>query len=58
MITLAEWYMNVHRDTKAAREPFRLPRPWPAADAKPDVTAEELAALTEKLVARSALRDR
>lgn len=58
LITLAEWYTNVHRDRKEAREPFRFPRPWPAADAAPKVTAEEFEALTEKLLARSALRDR
>lgn len=58
VITLAEWYANVHRDTKEAREPFRFPRPWPAPDAAPKVTAEEFAELTEKLLARSALRDR
>lgn len=58
LITLAEWYTNVHRDTKTAREPFRFPRPW--ADQKPenDVTAAERAELERKLLERSALQDR
>lgn len=58
VITLAEWFANVHRDPQKSREPFRFPRPWPDADAKPNVTPDELAELTEKLLARSALRDR
>jgi len=58
LITLAEWYTNVHRDTKTAREPFRFPRPWPDADAAPKVTEQERQELTERLLARSALRDR
>lgn len=57
MLTLAEWYVNVHRDPKAAREPFKFPRPWPDSDAAPQVTADELAELTEQLLSRSALRD-
>lgn len=57
-ITLAEWFVNVHRDREKSREPIRFPRPWPDADAKPNVTPDELAELTEKLLARSALRDR
>jgi predicted nucleotidyltransferase len=58
VITLAEWFANVHRDREKVREPFKFPRPWPDADAAPQVTAEELTELTEKLLARSALRDR
>lgn len=57
-ITLAEWYVNVHRDTEKAREPFRFPRPWPDQDATPIVSAEERAELERKLLERSALRDR
>lgn len=58
MITLAEWFANVHRDTQKAREPFRFPRPWSEKDPNADVTAEERAELERKLLARSALRDR
>lgn len=58
LLTLSEWFVNVHRDREKAREPFRFPRPWPDADAAPTVTPDELAELTEKLLARSALRDR
>lgn len=58
MITLAEWYTNVHRDRKEAPKAFHFPRPWPADDAVPQVTDKERAALTESLLARSALRDR
>ncbi|MEU4016177.1 hypothetical protein AB0E56_13040 [Microbacterium sp. NPDC028030] len=58
LITLAEWFVNVHRNTDKAKEPIRFPRPWPDADAAPSVTPDELAELTEKLLARSALRDR
>lgn len=54
----AEWYMNVHRDTKASKEPIKLPRPWSDKDPNADVTAEERAELEQKLLARSALRDR
>lgn len=54
----AEWYMNVHRDTKASREPIRLPRPWSEKDPNADVTADQRAELEQKLLARSALRDR
>lgn len=57
MLTLAEWYVNVHRDEKKSREPFKFPRPWPDVDAAPQVTADELAELTEQLLSRSALRD-
>jgi hypothetical protein len=57
LITLAEWYTNAHRDTKAAPDPFRFPRPWPDVD-RVDVTAEERAVLERKLLERSALRDR
>ena len=58
VITLAEWFANVHRDTSKSREPFHFPRPWPDADARPQVTEQELQELTEQLLARSALRDR
>lgn len=54
----AEWYMNVHRDREASREPIRLPRPWPVKDPNADVTAEQRAELEQALLARSALRDR
>lgn len=54
----AEWYMNVHRDTKASKDPIKLPRPWSAKDPNADVTAEERAVLERKLLERSALRDR
>ena len=57
-ITHAEWYMNVHRDTKASKEPIKLPRPWSEKDPNADVTAEERAELEQQLLARSALRDR
>lgn len=58
LITHAEWYMNVHRDTKASKEPIKLPRPWSEKDPNADVTAQERAELEQKLLARSALRDR
>jgi len=58
VITLAEWYANVHRDTSKVREPFRFPRPWPERDPNADVTAEQRAELEQKLLERSALRDR
>ncbi|MGI0521782.1 hypothetical protein [Microbacterium maritypicum] len=58
VITLAEWFANVHRDTEKAREPFRFPRPWSERDPNADVTAQERAELEQKLLARSALRDR
>lgn len=54
----AEWYMNVHRDRDATKEPIKLPRPWSAKDPNADVTAEQRTALEQKLLARSALRDR
>jgi len=54
----AEWYMNVHRDTKTAKEPIKLPRPWSAKDPNADVTAAERAELERKLLERSALRNR
>ncbi|WP_404474847.1 hypothetical protein [Microbacterium aerolatum] len=54
----AEWYMNVHRDRDSSKEPIRLPRPWSTKGPNADVTTEELAELTEQLLARSALRDR
>lgn len=54
----AEWFMNVHRDTKASKEPFQLPRPWSTKDPNADVTAEQRAELEQKLLERSALRDR
>jgi len=57
-LTLSEWFVNVHRDRVRAPEPIRFPRPWPDVDAVPTVTPDELAELTEKLLARSALRDR
>ena len=57
-LTLAEWFVNVYRDREKSREPIRLPRPWPDAEAAPTVTPDELADLTENLLARSALRDR
>lgn len=55
---LAEWYMNVHRDRKQSPDPIHLPRPWPDQAPNADVTAEERAELEQKLLARSALRDR
>lgn len=58
MLTLAEWFANVHRDPEKAREPFRFPRPWSEVDPNADVTDEERAELEQKLLARSALRDR
>lgn len=50
--------MNVHRDREASKEPIKLPRPWSAVDPNADVTAEQRAELEQKLLARSALRDR
>lgn len=58
VITLAEWFANVHRDSEKAREPFRFPRPWSEKDPNADVTDEERAELEQRLLARSALRDR
>lgn len=58
LITLSEWFMNVHRDRDKSPEPLRLPRPWPAGRTAPDVNEEERAALVLKLTERSALRDR
>lgn len=54
----AEWYLNVHRDREASKEPIRLPRPWSTKDPNADVTAEQRAELEQTLLARSALRDR
>ena len=53
-----EWYMNVHRDREVSKEPIKLPRPWSAVDPNADVTAEQRAELEQKLLERSALRDR
>ena len=58
MIVLSEWFLNVHRDREKSPEPLTLPRPWPAADQAPDVTADERAELLRQLTERSALRDR
>ncbi|UGS27578.1 hypothetical protein K8F61_05155 [Microbacterium resistens] len=57
-ITLAEWFANVHRDVKAAPEPFRFPRPWADETTNEDVSAEQREELTKQLMKRSALRDR
>lgn len=52
---LLELYAAVHRDTKKQPKPMSLGWPWPE---QADVTEEEREALTQQLIARSALADR
>lgn len=55
MQLLVELYAEVHRDPKKRSTPMSLGWPWPD---EADVTEEEREALTQQLIARSALAGR
>lgn len=54
MLTLAEWFVNVHRDPKKRAKPFEFPRPWPTVPEKPKVSAAERESIEADWRGRSA----